>query len=335
MPLAGELGRRLNADQRFQFDVQGYCVIEGALDPAALRKINQALDPIEELAARFARHHDQIDSEPNPALRHGGFGKIVGDGAPEIDGAWPGLERLGLHIDRENEGLKLWVFDLLDVAPELALPLAANPRLRPYVAEMVERPSVGLFGARFQWRGAESHIHGSRDNISAPPKGGGPEAGGNYRVVREDSGGGGEAPRLRNDAFRLMYMLSDIESGGGALRVVPGSHKRGVPWQPAGVQQRQPSGNTRFEEISPSQAANFVELTGKAGTAVVFTHDLIHCSWHSTDTYRRVVHLTFSSGSEEEAQAAPPPVVEGEDEWLAYVLRDRPAKPTSSEAARL
>ena len=29
---------------------------------------------------------------------------------------------------------------------------------------------------------------------------------------------------------------------------------------------------------------------------VIFTHDLIHCSWHETDTYRRVVHLTFSEG---------------------------------------
>ena len=39
-----------------------------------------------------------------------------------------------------------------------------------------------------------------------------------------------------------------------------------------------------------------MELTGKAGTAVIFTHDLIHTSWHETDTYRRVVHLTFGSG---------------------------------------
>ena len=46
---------------------------------------------------------------------------------------------------------------------------------------MVPHPILGLFSARFQWRGAESHIHGSRDNISLSPEGG-PEAGGNYFV---------------------------------------------------------------------------------------------------------------------------------------------------------
>jgi hypothetical protein len=55
---------------------------------------------------------------------------------------------------------------------------------------------------------------------------------------------------------------------------------------------------------------------------VIFTHDLIHCSWHATDTYRRVVHLTFSSGSEA-SRAAP----DGDDAWLEYVLRDKPKQP--------
>eukprot|EP01043_Picozoa_sp_COSAG02_P129825 COSAG02_NODE_67441_length_253_cov_0.642857_1_plen_37_part_01 len=33
-----------------------------------------------------------------------------------------------------------------------------------------------------------------------------------------------------------------------------------------------PKGNTRFAELTPAQAAHFVELTGRAGTAVIFTH---------------------------------------------------------------
>jgi hypothetical protein len=194
---------------------------------------------------------------------------------------------IGLHI--QNSGQKLWVFDLLSEQPVLA-GLAANPRVRSYIEEMVPDPVLGLLAARFQWRGAESHIHGSRDDISLSPTEG-PEAGGNYSVERSTD----EPPRLRTSAFRLMYMLSDIEPGGGALRVIPGSHKRDVPWQPAGVRKRA-AGNTRYEELSEEQKRHFVELTGKAGTAVIFTHDLIHCSWHETDSYRRVVHLTFSQG---------------------------------------
>ena len=143
--------------------------------------------------------------------------------------------------------------------------------------------------ARFQWQGAESSIHGSRDNISTTPIDGSPEAGGHYAVDPAGDGDGGTSPRLRTSAFRLMYLLSDVEPGGGALRVIPGSHKREVPWQPTGAPLG-PNGNTRFEDLTREQRENFVELTGKAGTVVIFTHDIIHTSWHETDTYRRVVH---------------------------------------------
>ena len=134
-------------------------------------------------------------------------------------------------------------------------------------------------------------------------------------------------------------MLSDIEPGGGALHVIPGSHKREVPWRPAGVPLNH-KGNTRLEDCAPSQRAMFEELTGKAGTAVIFVHDLIHASWHETDTYRRVVHMTFSSqsaaqgsddddtatvgGHDKEGKAV---MVADEDcsdeEWLRYLLRER------------
>ena len=46
--------------------------------------------------------------------------------------------------------------------------------------------------------------------------------------------------------------------------------------------------------------------------------DIIHTSWHTTDTYRRVVHLTYDSGSTEAAA----PTGEERAEWLQYLLRD-------------
>ena len=61
---------------------------------------------------------------------------------------------------------------------------------------------------------------------------------------------------------------------------------------------------------------------GRARLRAGSTAHLIHCSWHATDTYRRVVHLTFSSGSEA-SRAAP----DGDDAWLEYVLRDKPKQP--------
>ena len=61
--------------------------------------------------------------------------------------------------------------------------------------------------------------------------------------------------------------------------VVPGSHKREVPYLPEGVDFRTDSGNVRYEDLrTDEQRGLFTELTGKAGTAVIFTHDIIHQS---------------------------------------------------------
>ena len=53
------------------------------------------------------------------------------------------------------------------------------------------------------------------------------------------------------------------------------SHKRDVPWQPTGVGLANASGNTRMHQLDDAQRELFVELTGKAGSAVIFTHDLM------------------------------------------------------------
>ena len=79
--------------------------------------------------------------------------------------------------------------------------------------------------------------------------------------------------------------------------VIPGSHKRDVVWNPRDAWQNQ-SGNTRWVDMNEDVRSLFVELTGKAGTAIVFTHDIIHQSYHETDSYRRVVHLTYDHGDQ-------------------------------------
>jgi hypothetical protein len=284
----------LTPDQRFEFDVRGFVVIDDAVDSETLAELQRRLDVFEQLGQRYRRDHPEI----------------VDERIDEVYG-----KQIGLHI--QDSGQKLWIFDPLIEDIGLASLLAANPKVRPYVEEMVPFPKLGNFTARFQWQGAESSIHGSRDDISTSPLEG-PEAGGHYAVYAAGTGGAGTeaAPRLRTSAFRLMFLLSDIEPGGGALRVIPGSHKREVPWQPAGAP-RGPNGNTRFEDLTPKQRDNFLELTGKAGTVVIFTHDIIHTSWHETDTYRRVVHCTYGSGSE-----VAPPASDDQAGWIAYLLRD-------------
>jgi hypothetical protein len=72
-------------------------------------------------------------------------------------------------------------------------------QVRPFIEEMVARPALGLFAARYQWQGAESEIHGSfvRDARAGPgvrvgsavdPTGGSP----GYHVLRPE----GKAQRV-------------------------------------------------------------------------------------------------------------------------------------------
>ena len=206
----------LTADQAFSFDVRGYVAIPGALSPATLAAVAAPLDAFEAMATDYRAAHPEVTDERVEAV----------EGRP-----------VGLHI--QDGGSKLWVFDLLSTAPELAGHLAANAAVRPWVEELVPSPSLGLFAARYQWQGAESAIHGSfvREAATGP----GVRRGSAADVTAGEpgyivqplppagtgvaDGGGGAAdarPRLQTSMFRLMYLLSDIEPGGGALRVIPG-----------------------------------------------------------------------------------------------------------------
>jgi hypothetical protein len=58
---------------------------------------------------------------------------------------------------------------------------------------------------------------------------------------------------------------------------------------------------------------------------LLFNYDIVHQSWHEKDTYRRVIHLSWSHGDKRPAgqpskcpaafDAAP------EGSWLRYLLR--------------
>jgi hypothetical protein len=104
-----------------------------------------------------------------------------------------------------------------------------------------------------------------------------------------------------------------------------------VPWDPQGVPHTF-FGNTRYTDLNAEQRSLFVEVTGPPGTCIIFTHDIIHQSWHENDSYRRVVHLVYSHGDGETATAAAPRwaaahAAAEEGSWLQYLVRD------TSEAA--
>lgn len=123
-----------------------------------------------------------------------------------------------------------------------------------------------------------------------------------------------------------------------------GSHKRSVPWNPdIPAEKWTHSGNARYSDLKPADKEMFIEITGKAGTAVLFTHDIIHHSWHEKDTYRRVIHLIFGNGC-----SVPGPVWAGNSRqwreafgmapsgsWLQYLLRGTEPQQENAAVAKL
>ena len=156
-------------------------------------------------------------------------------------------------------------FNLLNEEPSM-LDLVANPVILPYVDALVQSPILEQFGVNFRWQGGQSTVHGGHT----------PHQPLNFYHVSQG--------RIYNNHLRVMYAMNDIEPGDGGLQVVPGSHKAEFPWP----------GEGRLAEVNPGLRDLFVELPVKAGSAVVFTHDILHASISENDGVRRVLHLAYN-----------------------------------------
>ena len=82
-----------------------------------------------------------------------------------------------------------------------------------------------------------------------------------------------------------------------------------------------------------SRAVPYADTTpGRA--CRLFNDDIVHQSWHVNDSYRRVIHLSWSNGGKREAGApspCPAAFEAAEDgSWLQYLLRPEPAEVEAS-----
>ena len=87
-----------------------------------------------------------------------------------------------------------------------------------------------------------------------------------------------------------MYYMSEVVAGQGhgGLFVIPGSHKAAFRW-PEG----QP---TSLKDMTPETRSLFTEIPGKPGTALIFTHNLVHASLNESDRCRRGIHTAYNFG---------------------------------------
>ena len=179
------------------------------------------------------------------------------------------------------------------------LDLVTNPKILPYVDAMVHRPILEQFGASFRWNGGMTGAHGGHTPYSAL----------NHYQVSEG--------RIYNNHLRVVYSLNDTGPGEGGLHLVPGSHKADFRWE----------GSPYLPEMEPEMRDLFVEISMKAGSALLFTHNLIHASVNESDKVRRLIHTAYNFGLLARGWLADHTDYEKlfekaeEGTWLRYLLR--------------
>ena len=108
----------------------------------------------------------------------------------------------------------------------------------------------------------------------------------------------------------VMYALNDVPEDGGALQVIPGSHKSNFPL---------PEDPKLLEKLR-------VRLPLRAGSALLFTHDINHGSRNEKNYVRRGLFTSFSPGSSAHTLGDNDLYddlfhQQGEGSWAKYLLR--------------
>jgi ectoine hydroxylase-related dioxygenase (phytanoyl-CoA dioxygenase family) len=237
----------MTPEERYRYDVSGYLLIEDAIEPDALTKLNQRLDLWEQKAVA---QHQQMSETVNPEVRYD---------------------------------------DILNQEPSL-LPLVTNPLTLPYIDEMVSRPRLKSTWLTFKFKGGTTTSHSNHT----------PSVTHNFYHFNG---------RIHHNLFQVFYAMRDIPPGGGSLQVIAGSHKANYPAPP----------DAALEEM-------WVEIPMKAGSVLLFTHDLRHRSLNRSAAVRRTVIFTYcpgvianSFGGDTLYQRLFEEAAEGS--WLKYLLR--------------
>ena len=163
------------------------------------------------------------------------------------------------RVKKEGENPEVRYDDVVNQEPAL-VDLAANPKILPYLSEMIDKPRLKSTWIAFKWRGGETRLHSNHT----------PTVTHNFYHFNG---------QIRHNLLNLMYAMHDIELGGGGLKVIPGSHKANYP-------------RSRTDDVSDM----LVELSMKAGDVLLFSHDMGHCSLNESDVIRRTVMYTYCPG---------------------------------------
>ena len=182
----------MNEIETFEFDRQGYIVIEGLLTAEEVAALSAVVDELEEHA--LARVNE-------PPRKHSGWGANY-HANPER----------GYHVNGERaEGQALIIEDYWNADPVFDV-LLDHQQTMAYVHGVVkQRPTINNSEIRIRYGGNATGCHGG--TVSASQK---------YRYSYTDHG-------IDCMMVRMVYFIHDCSNEQGAFCVVPGTHKTNMP----------------------------------------------------------------------------------------------------------
>jgi ectoine hydroxylase-related dioxygenase (phytanoyl-CoA dioxygenase family) len=260
----------MTAEELYRYDLRGYQYIENAIEPNLLKRLNERMDLWQEKARGLLDTYEKATSKP------------------QLD--W----RTNIGWDSVNNAVRPQVefWDIINM-DEAFVDLVANPRVLPYIDQMVSYPRLKSNWLALKWKGGRA-----RDTSNHTPS--------STCNFYHFNGG-----RIYHNLFQVFYAISDVPPGGGGMRLIPGSHKSNIPLPK----------DDSLEDLE-------VEIPMKAGSVLLFTHDEYHASLNTTDTVRRVAIFTYCPGVIANSWSEPGDTMYDrlfeeapEGSWRKYLLR--------------
>ena len=178
----------MNEIERYEFDRQGFVVIENMITPAQVASLAAAVDALEEHAVA------RLDAPPRTRSPWGAEYHRDPD--------------LGYHVQGARaERSTVIIEDFWNAAPAFDLLIGHQPTM-DYVNSVIQgRPTINNSEIRIRYRGNQSTNHGGTR-----------AANGKYRYLVNRHG-------IDCMMVRMVYFLHDVSREQGAFCVVPGTHK--------------------------------------------------------------------------------------------------------------
>ncbi len=247
----------MNDVEKYQFDLNGYLLLKGILDPDSVARCLAASNTLED------RIRSTIDDEPHFIGHYG----------------------LRYHYDEElgycsyvtnhgGGGSQYIVDDILNADPAFDA-LVGHAATMKYVEELALGP-LRISSSELRYR--------DRGNITGSHMGGPIDSRNQYQFVGGpfmDSESGGSTRRDFNLlTVRIMYALHDVPMENGPLCVVPGSHKANF--------------HAPYGGKDPLKEPGMIGVPMQAGDAILFTENLRHGGFPNVlDRTRKTIHICF------------------------------------------